>query len=254
MNGPTGIHRRTAARVHIDFGQISDRVYTRDQVFKPPLRHPIFRPLDFTEGTPACPSNSHSLAKSPPGQKVCDTPRNSYRRRRRRPRSGILRLCRCSRSSSANTKANAAWRRSDFDTTTPCAGSRSRSGPRVAGPDHREGRSFRRPRHPNWPSPLHRIRHRCRHRLAPGQAALRPRVRPVAGLRLQVPVSKDRLLQVGTFHARGSATFDLHDVGSVAGGLGTQHPCRRGAALLDHLPDDGREILMARPNLCYLPA
>src|ERR1700722_14560624 len=129
-----------------------------------------------------------------------------------------------------------------------------RSDPRVAGLDHREGRSFRRPRHPNWPSPLHRVRRRCRHRLAPGQAALRPGVRPVAGLRLQVPVSKDRLLQVGTFHARGSATFDLHDVGSVAGGLGTQHPCRRGAALLDHLPDDGREILMARPNLCYLLA
>jgi alkylated DNA repair dioxygenase AlkB len=40
---------------------------------------------------------------------------------------------------------------------------------------------------------------------------------------------------------------DLFDVGSVAGGLGTQHPCRRGAALLDHLSDDGREILMARP-------
>ena len=56
------------------------------------------------------------------------------------------------------------------------------------------------------------------------------------------------------FTLEGSATFDLHDVGSVAGGLGTQHPCRRGAALLDHLPDDGREILMARPNLCYLPA
>ena len=55
------------------------------------------------------------------------------------------------------------------------------------------------------------------------------------------------------FHARGPAAFDLHDVGAVAGGLGTQHPCRRGAALLDHLPDDGREILMARPNLCYLP-
>src|ERR1700730_9666509 len=43
----------------------------------------------------------------------------------------------------------------------------------------------------------------------------------------------------------------LHDVGTVAGGLGTHHPCRRGAALLDHLPDDGRESLMARPNLCY---
>jgi alkylated DNA repair dioxygenase AlkB len=57
--------------------------------------------------------------------------------------------------------------------------------------------------------------------------------------------------QVGAFYARGSATFDLHDVGTVAGGLGTQHPCRRGAALLDHLPDDGRESLMARPNLCY---
>jgi hypothetical protein len=26
-----------------------------------------------------------------------------------------------------------------------------------------------------------------------------------------------------------------------------QHPSRRGAALLDHLSDDGREILMARP-------
>jgi hypothetical protein len=32
--------------------------------------------------------------------------------------------CRCSLSSSANAKANAAWRRSDFDTTTRCAGSR----------------------------------------------------------------------------------------------------------------------------------
>jgi alkylated DNA repair dioxygenase AlkB len=51
---------------------------------------------------------------------------------------------------------------------------------------------------------------------------------------------------------RGPATFDLHDDGAVAGGLGTQHPCRRGAALLDHLPDDGSKILMARPNLCYL--
>jgi alkylated DNA repair dioxygenase AlkB len=50
---------------------------------------------------------------------------------------------------------------------------------------------------------------------------------------------------------RGTAAFDLHDVGAVAAGLGTQHPCRRGAALLDHLPDDGRESLMARPNLCY---
>jgi hypothetical protein len=61
----------------------------------------------------------------------------------------------------------------------------------------------------------------------------------------------DRVFKVGAFYPRGSATFDLHDVGTIAGGLGTQHPCRRGAALLDHLPDDGRESLMARPNLCY---
>jgi hypothetical protein len=106
---------------------------------------------------------------------------------------------------------------------------------------------FRRPRHPNWPGPLHRVRRRCRHRLAPRRAALRPRVRPVAELGLQVPVSEGRLHQVGAFHARGTAAFDLHDVGAVAAGLGTQHPCRRGAALLDHLPDDGREILMAPP-------
>ena len=39
---------------------------------------------------------------------------------------------------------------------------------------------------------------------------------------------------------------------AMAGGLGTQDPCGRGAALLDQLPDDGREILMARRNLCYL--
>jgi alkylated DNA repair dioxygenase AlkB len=45
---------------------------------------------------------------------------------------------------------------------------------------------------------------------------------------------------------------DLFDVGSVAGGLGTQHPCRRSAALLYYFPDDGREILMAPSNLCYL--
>lgn len=38
---------------------------------------------------------------------------------------------------------------------------------------------------------------------------------------------------------------------AVAGGLGTQYRCRRGVALLDHLPDDGRENLMAPPNLCY---
>jgi hypothetical protein len=151
-----------------------------------------------------------------------------------------------------NTKANAAWHRSDFDTTTPCVGSRRpiRS-PSGLGLSSRRSK-LSRPRQPNWSGPLHRVRRRCRHRLAPGQAALRPGVRPVAGLGVQVPVSQARLHQVGAFHARGSATFDLHDVGAVAGGLGTQHPCRRGAALLDHLPDDGREILMARPILCYL--
>jgi alkylated DNA repair dioxygenase AlkB len=41
-----------------------------------------------------------------------------------------------------------------------------------------------------------------------------------------------------------------HDVRAVTRGLGTQHRCRRGAALLDHLPDDG-EILMTRCDLCY---
>ena len=35
----------------------------------------------------------------------------------------------------------------------------------------------------DWSGPLHRVRRRCRHRLAPRQAALRPGVRPVAGLR-----------------------------------------------------------------------
>jgi hypothetical protein len=99
---------------------------------------------------------------------------------------------------------------------------------------------------------INRVRRRCRHRLASRQAALRPGVRPVAGLGLQVPVSEGRLHQVGAFHARGTAAFDLHDVGAVAAGLGTQHPCRQGAALLDHLPDDGRELLMAPVNLCYL--
>jgi alkylated DNA repair dioxygenase AlkB len=53
-----------------------------------------------------------------------------------------------------------------------------------------------------------------------------------------------------TLEARPRSIYMMS--GAVAGGLGTQHPCRRGAALLDHLPDDGREILMACPNLCYL--
>jgi hypothetical protein len=78
------------------------------------------------------------------------------------------------------------------------------------GPDHREGRSFRRPRHPNWPCPLHGVRRRRGHRLAPRQAALRPGVWPVAGLRVQVPVSKARPHQVGAFYSRGPAAFDLH--------------------------------------------
>jgi alkylated DNA repair dioxygenase AlkB len=78
-------------------------------------------------------------------------------------------------------------------------------------------------------------------------------IRSVAGLGLQVPVSKTCLHQMGSLHARGTASFDLHDVGSLSRGLGTQHPCRRSAALFDHLPDHGYEILMARPNLCYLP-
>jgi len=55
-----------------------------------------------------------------------------------------------------------------------------RSDPRVAW-DHREGRSFRRPRNPNWPGPLHRVRHRCRHRLAPRD---KPHFERVFGLSL----------------------------------------------------------------------
>jgi hypothetical protein len=49
---------------------------------------------------------------------------------------------------------------------------------------------------------------------------------------------------MGTFHAGGPAAFDLHDGGVLAAGLGTQHPGRRGAALLDHLPDDGLGAVM----------
>jgi hypothetical protein len=45
-------------------------------------------------------------------------------------------------------------------------------------------------------------------------------------LGLQVPVSKTGRQEVETVHAGGSATFNLHDVGAVAGGLGTQ-PSRR---------------------------
>ncbi len=51
-------------------------------------------------------------------------------------------------------------------------------------------------------------------------------------------------LVIETVHTGGSATFDLHDVGAIAGGLATQHPRRRSAALLHDLPDDGCEILM----------
>src|SRR6202021_1030388 len=45
---------------------------------------------------------------------------------------------RCSLSSSANAKASAAWRRSDFDTTTRHAGWRRPIPSRVAGIDRRE--------------------------------------------------------------------------------------------------------------------
>jgi hypothetical protein len=62
----------------------------------------------------------------------------------------------------------------------------------------------------------------------------------VAGFALQVPISETRGHQMGTVHVGGSAALDLYDGGAVPGSLGTQHPGRRGKALLDHVPDDGR--------------
>ena len=65
-------------------------------------------------------------------------------------------------------------------------------------------------------------------------------IRPIAGLILQVPVSAKAGDRMGALHARGRAALALPDVGRLPAHLGTQHPGRRGAALLHHLPDDGR--------------
>ena len=45
---------------------------------------------------------------------------------------------------------------------------------------------------------------------------------------------------LGALHARCKTPLALHDGRPVAADLGTQHPGRRGAALLDHVPHHGR--------------
>ena len=129
-----------------------------------------------------------------------------------------------------------------------------RSDPRVARVDHRAGRSFRRPG--NQIAQVLCTEYDVG--VGIGWHRDKPHFDRVFGLSLG-SACKFRFRQagrhqVGAFHARGRPRSIYMMSGAVAGGLGTQHPCRRGAALLDHLPDDGREILSARPNLCYLRA
>ena len=58
-----------------------------------------------------------------PAARACATRPNSSRRRERNSLA-VSRRCRCSRFSSANSKASGGWRRSGFDTTTRCGGCR----------------------------------------------------------------------------------------------------------------------------------
>src|SRR5882757_5736010 len=84
---------------------------------------------------------------------------------------------------------------------------------------------------------LYRIRCRRGHRLASRQAALRQDLRSIAEGILQVSVSPSRRREMGAFHPRCRTAFALHDERRIPAYLGAQHPRRRAAPILDHIPD-----------------
>jgi hypothetical protein len=83
------------------------------------------------------------------------------------------------------------------------------------------------------------VRHRHRHRLAPGQVPLRSGVRPIAGIGVQVPLPPEERHPVGAPYPRCAAPFSVCDDRRSTPCVGAQHPAGRDAALLDHLPHDG---------------
>ena len=67
----------------------------------------------------------------------------------------------------------------------------------------------------------------------------RPDLRPLAWFAVQVPLSARGWRKMAALHARGRAALALHNVRRIPTHLGTQHPRRRGAAILHHLPYHG---------------
>src|SRR5207248_5997024 len=90
-------------------------------------------------------------------------------------------------------------------------------------PTHREDRGFWRAGDAGPTGALYRIRYGGRHRLASGQAALRPPLRFVLGIGPQASLPDGRGRQVAALHTRRGAAIPPHDERPSAAGLGAQY-------------------------------